>query len=134
MNTTIQEAVAAKIIKSSENVASIVIDKLAEIEIAKRVTAITDAIKKQEQLEKEFKKIDGKNDITTYANSIPMEAMSKGRFEDIKKQKENLDRLVKGIEFALTENSSDAYSKLAEILKKVDNAGGNKKESSGDSE
>ena len=60
--------------------------------------------------------------------------MSKNRFEEIKKAKEKAEKLTKAIDFALTENTADAYNKLSETLKKLDNAGGNQKESSEDSE
>jgi len=132
MQKTIQEAVAERITKNSENVANIVIEKLAEIEISKRVDILTKAIVKQEPLEKELKKID-KNDVTTYVEGKQVDAMSKQRFEDIKKTKEKIEKLTKAIEFALTENTSEAYIKLDETLKKLDNAGGNQKEGSEDS-
>jgi len=133
MEKTIQEAVAEKITQSGENVANTVIEKLAEVEISKRVDAITKAVQKQEQLEKDLKKIN-KNDVVTYIEGTPTEVMSKNRFEEIKKSKEKIDKLTKAIDFALNQNSFDAYNKLAETLKKLDNAGGNKTESSDDSE
>lgn len=133
MEKTIQEAVAEKITQSGENVANTVIEKLAEVEISKRVDAITKAIQKQEQLEKDLKKIN-KNDVVTYVEGTPTEVMSKNRFEEIKKGKEKIEKLTKAIDFALTQNSFDAYNKLAETLKKLDNAGGNKTEGSDDSE
>ena len=133
MEKTIQEAVAEKITQSGENVANTVIEKLAEVEISKRVAAITKAVQKQEQLEKDLKKIN-KNDVVTYIEGTPTEVMSKNRFEEIKKGKEKIEKLTKAIDFALTQNSFDAYNKLAETLKKLDNAGGNKTEGSDDSE
>ena len=133
MKKTIQEAVAEKITQRGENVANTVIEKLAEVEISKRVDDITKAVQKQEQLEKDLKKIN-KNDVVTYIEGTPAEVMSKNRFEEIKKGKEKIDKLTKAIDFALTQNSFDAYNKLAETLKKPDNVGGNKTEGSGDSE
>ena len=133
METTIQEAVAEKIIKSGENIANTVIEKLAEVEILKRIDIITKAVQNQEQLEKDLKKIN-KNDVVTYIEGIPTEVMSKNRFEEIKKGKEKIEKLTKAIDFALTQNSFDAYNKLAETLKKTDNAGGNKTEGSDNSE
>lgn len=133
MEKTIQEAVAEKITQSGANVANTVIEKLAEVEISKRVDAITKAVQKQEQLEKDLKKIN-KNDVVTYIEGTPTEVMSKNRFEEIKKGKEKIGKLTKAIDFTLTQNSFDAYNKLAETLKKLDNAGGNKTEGSDDSE
>lgn len=133
MEKTIQEAVAEKITKSGENVANIVIKKLAEIEISKRVDIITKAIQKQELLEKDLKKIN-KNDVVTYIDEIATEVMSKNRFEEIKKAKEKIEKITKSIDYALTQNSFDAYNKLTETLKKLDNVGANKTEGSNDSE
>lgn len=128
MTPTIQEAVAKKITECGDTVANTVIDKLAEVEISKRVDIITKAIAKQDQLEKDLKKIDGKNDLVTYVDQKPVEAMSKTRFEEIKKAKEKMDNLVKATNLALEQNTSESYTKLTETLKKLDNAGGDKKE------
>ena len=130
---TIQEVVAEKISQSGENVANIVINKLAEVEISKRVESISKAIQKQEQLEKDLKKI-SKNDVVTYVDGVAIEVMSKSRFEDIKKGKEKIDKLIKAIDLALTQNTFDSYIKLEDTLKKLDNAGGNKKEGSEETE
>jgi hypothetical protein len=133
MGKTIQEAVAEKIAQSGENVANTVIEKLAEVEISKRVEAITKGIQKQEQLERDLKKIN-KNDVVTYVDGVATEVMSKNRFEEIRRNKDKIDNLTKAIDLALVQNSFDAYNKLAETLKKLDNVGGNKTESSNDSE
>lgn len=133
MEKTIQEAVAEKIKLSGENVANIVIEKLAEVEITKRVALITSAVHKQEELERDFKKIN-KNDIVTYVDSVPTEVMSKNRFEEIKRAKDKLEGLNKATDAALSENTTAAYNILSETLKKLDNAGGNQKSGSKDSE
>jgi hypothetical protein len=130
---TIQEVTAEKITAISPTIADTVATNLAQIEINKRVENITKAIAKQDQLAKDLKKID-KNDVDTYVDGQPHSAMSKSRFEEIKKAKEKIDNLTKSIDNALTTNTPDAYNKLAETLKKLDNAGGDKKESSGHSE
>jgi len=122
MGKTIQEAVAEKIANSNETVANTVIDKLAEIEISRRVEILTRAIQKQEPLNKEFKKIEGKDDITTYVGGAEVKAMSKERYEAIQKAKENVEKLQKAIDVALTENTADSYNKLDEILKKLGGA------------
>jgi hypothetical protein len=135
MEKTIQEAVAEKVVKNGQNVATIVIDKLAEIEIQKRVDIITKSVLKEDQLEKDLKKIN-KNDIIQYQHvgNQPMEAMSKTRWDEIKKMKEKIAKLQQSIEFALVQNSLEAYNKLTETLKKLDNVGSNKTESTDDSE
>ncbi len=116
MSKTIQEAVAEKIAQKGTNVAEIVVDKLVDIEIQRRVEIITKAIKKQDDSGKEFSKLN-KNDVVTYINGEPNEAMSKNRFDEIKKAKEQLDKLGKLINDALTQNTTDAYNKLSDFLK-----------------
>jgi biopolymer transport protein ExbB/TolQ len=133
MGKTIQETVAEKIAGSGPDVLNIVVDKLAEIEISKRVEAITKSISKQDQLEKELKKIDAKNDVITYVEGKEVQSMSKTRFEEIKKAKEKLDGLTKAMDTALSSNTAEAYTKLNETLNKLNNAGGDKKESPGES-
>ncbi len=134
MGKTIQEEVAQRLLEKGATVADIVVEKLTEIEISKRVDSITKAISKQDQLEKEFKKIDGKNDLITYGEGgKEIQAMSKNRFEEIKKSKEKLEGLTKAMDNALSSNTAEAYVKLNEILNKLNNAGGNKTESSGES-
>jgi len=123
---TIQEKVAEKIAGSGENIADTVVGKLAEVEISRRVDILTQAIKKQEPLEKELKKIDGKDDVTTYVAGTEVKAMSKQRFDDIKKAKESVEKLNVAIEAALKENTTEAYNKLDETLKKLGNAGADK--------
>lgn len=122
---TIQEKVAEKIAGSGANIADTVVNKLAEVEITRRVDILTNAIKKQEPLEKELKKIDGKDDVTTYVNGAEVKAMSKQRFDEIKKAKENVEKLNAAINTALTDNTTEAYNKLDETLKKIGGAGGN---------
>jgi len=122
MEKTIQEAVAEKIAFSNETIANTVIDKLADIEISRRVEILTRAIQKQEPLNKEFKKIDGKEDVTTYVGGVEVKAMSKERYEAIQKAKENIEKLQKAIDVALTENTADSYNKLDETLKKLGGA------------
>lgn len=133
MGKTVQETVAEKIAASGPDVLNIVVDKLAEIEISKRVEAVTKGISKQDQLEKELKKIDGKNDVITYVDGKEVQSMSKNRFEEIKKAKEKLDGLTKAMDSALSSNTVEAYAKLNETLNKLNNAGGSKTESSGES-
>lgn len=123
---TIQEKVAEKIAGSGENIADTVVNKLAEVEISKRVDILTEAIKKQEGVEKDFNKVDGKNDVTTYVDGKEVTAMSKGRFDEIKKAKENVEKLNNAIDEALTKNTTEAYTKLYETLKKLGNAGADK--------
>lgn len=129
MEKTIQQSVAEKISLSGKNVAEIVIDKLAEIEIHKRVDIITEAINKQDQIEKDFNKIN-KNDNITYVDNKPVESMSKNRYEEIKKIREQKERLVAQINDALEKNTTEDYNKLSQTIKSIASVGGNQKENS----
>lgn len=130
---TIQEVTAEKIATISPTIADTVATNLAQVEINKRIENVTKAIAKQDQLTKELKKMD-KPDVTTYVEGKPVAAMSKKLYDDVQKATEKLDNLNKSIDSALTNNTLDAYNKLAETLKKLDNAGGDKKEGTGHSE
>lgn len=121
----IKEKVAEKLDKSSTTVIDIVVDKLAEIEINKRVATIQSAMIKLETLEKEFKKIEGKNDTFYYIQNVKHESMSENRFNAIKKAKETYENLNKAFNLALETNSQDSYNKLNGLL-------GNKTENSGE--
>jgi len=125
MSKTIQEVVAEKISACGQTVIDTVVEKLAEVEISKRVEIITKAISSQDQLRNNLKRID-RNDIITYVGGEQVESMSKARYDEIKKAKEVVEKLTKAIDAALTENTTDTYNKLNDLLK---NAGNNKAES-----
>jgi hypothetical protein len=125
---TIQETVAEKLAEKAPNVAGMVADKLVDVEIQKRIDIMTKSINKQDSLEKDLKKID-KDDITSYTGGQQVTSMSKVRYDEIKKLKEKISKLVGSINSALEQNSKDSYTKLEETLKKIDNAGNTKADS-----
>lgn len=133
---TIQEKVADKISKCGETVNNTVIDKLAEVEINKRVDLITKAIAKQDALEKEFKKSHRADIAETYDSEgtvVVAAQYSKGKLDTIKKDKEKLSGLIKLIEACLDKNLQDDYSKLQETLNKMSNVGESKESSATES-
>lgn len=130
MSKTIYEAVAEKVVGSSGLVKDTVVNKIAQIEIDKRVNLISDAVKLVESLQRDLKKID-RNDVITYSNGQKSENMSKDRFDQIEKLKQTVGELEKAITTALEENTHESYNKLSDKLKKD---GGNKKESGTSSE
>ena len=113
---TIQEKVAEKIAGSNETISAAVIDKMANTEINKRVDVLFKAIEKQDAAKAALSKIN-RDDITEYVLGEPVTKMSEGRYKEIKKAKEGLDKLTKAIEVALTDNTADSYNKLAEASK-----------------
>ena len=133
---TIQEKVAEKISSCGTTVTNTVVDKLAEVEINKRVDLITKGIAKQEALEKEFKKSHKADIAETYDEGgtvVTAAQYSKGKLDTIKKDKEKLSGLVKLLELCLDKNLQDDYNKLQETLNKLNNAGNTKDSSSTDS-
>lgn len=127
----IQDAVAEKIIAltKSNPVSDIVVGKLADVEISKRVDSITKAVQKLETLEKEYKKVN-RPDLITYVGDEKKEATSEARFKEIAKAKQNVENLEKAINAALEKNDTDSYNKLNGTL----GGGGNKEKSAADSE
>lgn len=118
----ITEAVAAKIAESGSQVESIVIDKLAQAEINRRVDLITKGIQKIDTLKKEHKKID-RCDTKNYIDGKPVESMSEKRYQEIQKSKQQIDRLENAVSSALEKNDEDSYKKLSDAI------GGQKQES-----
>jgi len=121
---TVKEAVAEQVKKLGGNVLDIVAEKLAQIEIDRRVAAVVSAVNLQEQMEKSLQKLD-KPDTVTYVAEVKHEAYSSNRFEEVKKLREKLDKLKQLIETALQTYEADSYTKLAEFVAKE--SGGNSK-------
>jgi len=132
-NRTIQEVVLTKISESGENVFNNVVNKFVDIEINSRVDLIMSGCKKQDELEKMIKKI-SKNDVITYIDGQAVEVMSQARYDEIKKQKEKLNRLVSCLYEALNKNSSETYKVLQEVIQKLGDDNGNKKQGDTNSE
>lgn len=132
-NKTIQEVVLTKISESDENVFNNVVNKFVDIEINSRVDLIMSGCKKQDELEKMIKKI-SKNDVITYIDGQAVEVMSQARYDEIKKQKEKLNRLVFCLNEALNKNSSETYKVLQEVIQKLGDDNGNKKQGDTNSE
>jgi len=117
--------VAEKINGCGETVVNTVVDKLAEIEINRRVDIIQKAISKQDTLVKELSKINGKCDNVFYdKDGVKQESMTEKRFNEIKKSKESIDSFEKALQSALELNTNESYNKLNGLL------GGNKTEGS----
>lgn len=119
MSKTIQEAVAEKIIGSAEIIRDTVIDQLAKVEISRRVNLINQGIIKQDELEKELKKINRPDLVTYNGQGEKQESTSKARYDEITKVKEKLERIDSLVSNALSQNTGDAFNKLDEGLKKL---------------
>ncbi len=128
MNIT--KKVAEKISSAGNTIAETVIETLANIEIERRVKIITQGVNRLENLEKEFKKIDGKFDSVSYdKDGNKIETMSQKRFDEIKKAKEGLETFTKLFNKCLEENKQEDYDKLNGMVSiKQPGSGENKSE------
>lgn len=118
----IAESVAEKIATSGAKVTEIVIDKLANAEINRRVDMIAKAIGRLDTLKKEFKKIN-KPDTKYYTDGKPVETMSEKRYQEIDKAKKAIERIESCVNTALEKNDEESYKKLSEAV-----GGGEQKE------
>ncbi len=123
---TIQEKVAESIQGSKESIVSTIVDKLAEIEIEKRIKIITDAVNKQTAMINEFKKShrpDIAEGLGINREVISPATYSKSKLDVIQKDKEKLANLTKALENCLETNTPESYVKLTESLNKCANSG-----------
>lgn len=111
---TIHEAVAIKIQGCGEAVINTVVDKLAQIEIDKRISIVTMAFNKIEDLKKELKKID-RNDNITYIDGKKVESMTSKRFDEIEKMKQTIVETESKLKIALDKNTEEAYLNLSKL-------------------
>lgn len=120
-HVSIQTAVAEEIKGSGDKVKQIVIAKLADLEINKRVEAIQTGLGKIKGLQADLKKLDKPDVKNHFPNGEgKLEAIS-GYSDDlvtkITKAKEGLAKLEKAVDTALEKNDGDSYGKLYEALK-----------------
>lgn len=131
----ILEKVAAKIDGSKTHIVNAVVDRLAEVELNKRITLIQESVSRLDSLEKELRKLDRADNIT-YIGGVKTESYSKVKYEEVQKSKEKITNLRNSLDKALEENTQETYTKLQEVYAKsnLNNAGGNQKQGSGKAE
>lgn len=116
---TVQAVVAERIQQSGPKVREIVIDAITSVEIGKRVETIAKAVKAQDELDKNLKKINRPDNTSYDGQGNKIETTSSSRYQEIQKAKEKLTNLTKALDAALDTNTAEAYTKLSEILNKV---------------
>ncbi len=130
---SLNESVAEKIGGSNPKVVETVVEKLADVEIQKRIAAVVSAIDHGNKLRRELNKI--KPDNTTYNadGSVQAESWTKATLENKKKLIEKAAKLEKAIELALSPGEIPAtdtepakaklpdYSKLYEVIAQLSN-------------
>lgn len=126
------QVAAEKIQSSGSRVQDTVVNALVDVEVNRRADLLTQALNKQDELERQIKKMDRPDTkLRTSSDSEVQEYMSDKRFEEVTKLKEKHNNLTKVIDTALESNTEESYKKLNEVYGKLANdKGGSKPEGS----
>lgn len=116
----IQDAAAERIAKSGPVVQERVTEMLAAKEIDRRVGVVDRALQAQDRLEAELKKLD-RPDVKSYVagpdgKQVAQEAMSSGRYDSVKKAREQLERLTKALDAALAGGTAKEFEELEKAI------------------
>jgi nitrate reductase NapAB chaperone NapD len=108
--------VAEKIGASGPAIRERVIDTLVEREVAARTDVLDKALAKRSEIGRELQKLQ-KPDVEAYdvEGKLVSATFSKARTEELKKKREEQERLEKAIDKALVDND---FAKLKEIVAK----------------
>lgn len=97
------------------NVTNLVVDKLADLEIQKRVETLIKAVGTSKVLKAELQKID-RDDLTAYEGGIKKTSMSENRYKEIKSLKEKIDQFQAAFNKVLETNDPEDYKKLTDKI------------------
>lgn len=107
--------IAEKIASAGGAIKEIIVKKLSEVEIEKRVSSIVKAFNSLESLGKDLKKIE-RPDVIVYKDGVEDKSMSKKTYEETQKIKRKIGELTKVTETALEKNDEESYKKLNDFL------------------
>lgn len=110
----IQEEVFRKV--ESNNIKSIVIDKLSDKELEKRVETTTQAFMKLDKMELDFKKIDKPDNVYFDSSKAKVEAYTQGRITQIEKDKKAIEDFKLVLVTYLESNLTTDYLKLDKLV------------------
>jgi len=110
----IQEEVFRKV--ESNNIKSIVIDKLSDKELEKRVETTTQAFMKLDKMEIDFKKIDKPDNVYFDSSKTKVEAYTQGRITQIEKDKKAIEDFKLVLTTYLESNLTTDYLKLDKLV------------------
>lgn len=99
---------------ASSNVRGMVVDQFVADEIKARADLLYRAVKKREEMERDLRKIKPDNTAYDASGKIVSESFTKAKADELKKAKEQLDKLDKAIDMAVQEKPD--YSKLKEVM------------------
>lgn len=102
----------------SQAVEDRVVEVLVEEEMGKRTQVVVNAVNSINKQKKELNKIN-RNDVLTYVDGKEVTAMSKQRYDDIKKATEKLEKTESLLAKALENNNADDYGKLEQHVNNI---------------
>lgn len=114
--TDIKTKIAEKISNSSEEVSTTVVNELANIEIARRTSIITESVRVIEKMEKKQANLEVADVVTFDKDGVKQEVYSEQRFNQIKEIKESIAKIYEASDNALKENNEEVFQKLQEVL------------------
>lgn len=115
--TDLLTEVATKIGESTPAVKDRVRDMLVEREVAKRVETLEKAVAKRRDLTKAFNKVNRADNVVEDAEGkVLMAGYTDARRKEIKKAREQLEKLEKAIEAAMTSADGGAWGKLRDLV------------------
>ncbi len=115
--TDIKTKIAEKISNSSEEVSTTVVNELANIEIARRTSIITESVRVIEKMEKKQANLEVADVVTFDKDGVKQEVYSEQRFNQIKEIKESIAKIYEASDNALKENNEEVFQKLQEVLR-----------------
>lgn len=116
---SLRDAVDAAIAKSGETIVGRVTGHYVDAEIDRRAKLIVAGVEAVRAAELDVKKVDKPDIVHMNAEgAVAAEHYSKGKFEEVKKVKERLERLTTALNNALAAHTPDTYKKLDETIKK----------------
>lgn len=115
--TDIKTKIAERISNSSEEVSTTVVNELANIEIARRTSIITESVRVIEKMEKKQANLEVADVVTFDKDGVKQEVYSEQRFNQIKEIKESIAKIYEASDNALKENNEEVFQKLQEVLR-----------------
>jgi Flp pilus assembly CpaE family ATPase len=119
--TEIKTKIAERISNSSEEVSNTVVNELANIEIARRTSIITESVRVIEKMEKKQADLEVADVVTFDKDGVKQEVYSEQRFNQIKEIKESIAKIYQASDNALKENNEEVFQKLQEVLREESN-------------
>lgn len=119
--TEIKTKIAERISNSSEEVSTTVVNELANIEIARRTSIITESVRVIEKMEKKQANLEVADVVTFDKDGVKQEVYSEQRFNQIKEIKESIAKVYEASDNALKENNEEVFQKLQEVLREESN-------------